>query len=51
MGERTGRLVEGLDADLLAVEGNPAADITALREVRLVVSRGQTVVVEPAPER
>ena len=41
----------GLDADLLAVEGNPAADITALRKVRLVVSRGQTWCVEPAPER
>ena len=51
IGERTGRLAGGLDADLLAVEGSPAADITVLREVRLVVSRGQVVVSEPAAGR
>jgi imidazolonepropionase-like amidohydrolase len=43
LGERTGRLATGLDADLLAVDGDPAADITALRDVRLVVSRGRAV--------
>jgi imidazolonepropionase-like amidohydrolase len=46
---RTGRLAAGLDADLLAVTGDPAADITALRDVRLVVSRGRAVVGAAAP--
>ena len=41
--ERTGRLQAGLDADLLIVEGNPLQDITALRSVRTVVSRGREV--------
>jgi imidazolonepropionase-like amidohydrolase len=40
---RTGRLAVGLDADLLAVGGDAGADITALRDVRLVVSRGREV--------
>jgi len=44
LGDRTGRLAIGLDADLLAVVGDPVADITALRDVRLVVSRGREVV-------
>jgi imidazolonepropionase-like amidohydrolase len=44
---RTGRLAVGLDADLLAVDGDPATDITALRDVRLVVSRGRTVIAPP----
>jgi imidazolonepropionase-like amidohydrolase len=44
LGGRTGRLAAGLDADLLAVDGDPLADITALRHVRLVVTRGREVV-------
>jgi imidazolonepropionase-like amidohydrolase len=43
LGERTGRLAPGLDADLLAVAGDPLADLTALRDVVLVVSRGREV--------
>ena len=43
LGGRTGRLAPGLDADLLAVAGDPQAEITALRDVRLVVSRGREV--------
>jgi imidazolonepropionase-like amidohydrolase len=43
LGDRTGRLAAGLDADLLIVDGDPVADLTALRAVRLVVSRGREV--------
>nr|WP_246324940.1 amidohydrolase family protein [Petropleomorpha daqingensis] len=45
LADRTGRLAPGLDADLLAVVGDPLADLTALREVRLVVSRGREAVL------
>jgi imidazolonepropionase-like amidohydrolase len=38
---RIGRLAPGLDADLIAVAGDPLADVTAVRDVRLVVSRGR----------
>lgn len=34
--DRTGRLGAGLDADLLIVGGDPAADMSALRDVRVV---------------
>lgn len=43
LGDRTGRLAPGLDADLPAVEGDPLADPAALRTVRLVVARGRPV--------
>jgi imidazolonepropionase-like amidohydrolase len=39
----TGRLAAGYDADLLVVAGDPTTDITALRNVRTVVSRGRVV--------
>jgi imidazolonepropionase-like amidohydrolase len=51
LGERTGRLAPGLDADLLAVGGDPLSDITALRDVRLVVSRGREVAAAGVPAR
>lgn len=38
---RTGRLRAGLGADLLLVGGDPTTDITAILDVRIVVSRGQ----------
>jgi imidazolonepropionase-like amidohydrolase len=47
LGNRTGRLREGLDADLLMVHGNALDDITALRHVRTVISRGRAV--DPPP--
>jgi imidazolonepropionase-like amidohydrolase len=41
---RKGRLVPGLDADLLLLDGDPIADITMLRNVEAVYLRGQRVV-------
>jgi imidazolonepropionase-like amidohydrolase len=40
---RTGMLQAGLDADLLIVQGDATADVAALHDVRLVVSRGRLV--------
>jgi imidazolonepropionase-like amidohydrolase len=54
LGDRTGRLRPGLDADLLVVGGDPLADVTALRDVRLVVARGRVHVPgrdEDRPDR
>lgn len=39
-GERTGRLAPGLDADVVVIDGDPAADIRALTRVRLTIKRG-----------
>ena len=44
---RTGRLRAGIDADLLLVNGDPVIDITAIRDVRTVVSRGRIVSTYP----
>jgi imidazolonepropionase-like amidohydrolase len=41
--DRKGRLAEGFDADLLAVDGDPLADPTALLQVRAVFARGRRV--------
>ncbi|GIF70277.1 hypothetical protein Ais01nite_83120 [Asanoa ishikariensis] len=43
LGATKGRVAAGYDADLLAVAGNPASDITALREVRAVFRAGVRV--------
>jgi imidazolonepropionase-like amidohydrolase len=43
VGERKGRLAPGFDADLLAVDGDPLTDITALRAVAAVFRAGHRV--------
>lgn len=40
LGDRIGALAPGLDADIIAVEGDPATDIGALSRVRFVMRQG-----------
>ena len=47
LGDRIGRVRPGLLADLVAVDGDPGTDISALRRVRLVM-KGGVVVFENA---
>jgi len=44
MEERTGRVEEGLEADLVVVDRNPLKDITNVQDVLVVVSNGQVAV-------
>ena len=41
LGAVTGHLAPGYDADLIVVDGDPRADITALRRLRRVIARGR----------
>ena len=43
LGARKGRLAPGYDADLLAVTGDPTADLRALLQVRAVIRAGRRV--------
>ena len=41
MGDRIGRVAPGYEADLIAVDGDPVADITALQRVAFVMKAGR----------
>jgi imidazolonepropionase-like amidohydrolase len=41
--DRTGRIAEGFEADLILIPGNPLTHIEALQDVLLVMSNGQLV--------
>lgn len=43
MGDRIGTIAPGFEADLVAVEGNPLEDITAVRQVAFVMKGGRVV--------
>jgi imidazolonepropionase-like amidohydrolase len=43
LGHRKGRIAAGFDADILAVDGNPLADLAAIRRPRAVYAGGRAV--------
>jgi imidazolonepropionase-like amidohydrolase len=49
--DRAGTIAVGKDADLVLVDGDPLADITALSRIVTVLRNGQVVVARPAPGR
>lgn len=48
MDKEIGAVAPGMDADLIAVQGDPLKDVTALRHVVFVMKGGQVVKNEPA---
>jgi imidazolonepropionase-like amidohydrolase len=48
VGDRTGRIAPGYEADLVLVPGNPLQDVLALQDVLMVVSNG-TVALQRIP--
>jgi imidazolonepropionase-like amidohydrolase len=47
MGDKIGSLMPGMDADIIAVNGDPLADITALRRVVFVMKSGKVYKAPP----
>jgi imidazolonepropionase-like amidohydrolase len=48
MGDKIGSLKPGMEADIIAVDGDPLADITALRRVVFVMRSGKVYKAPPA---
>jgi imidazolonepropionase-like amidohydrolase len=51
MADRTGSVAAGFDADLIAVDGDPAADVRALERVSFVMKGGRVFKAPPAAGR
>jgi imidazolonepropionase-like amidohydrolase len=51
LSDSLGAIRAGLSADIIAVEGNPVADIGALTRVRFVMLRGRTVELPSTPAK
>lgn len=51
LGDQTGALEAGRDADVIAVDGDPLTDVAALQHVRFVMKAGAIVRNDPAPAR
>lgn len=50
VGDQTGSLAPGKSADFIVMRRNPLEDLTALRQLEIVVCRGR-VIKKPAPKR
>ena len=50
VGDQTGSLAPGKSADFIVMRHNPLEDLTALRQLEMVVCRGR-VIKKPAPKR
>jgi len=50
LGHRKGRLAPGFDADILAVDGDPIADLEALHRIRALYARGLAVPDATGPD-
>ncbi len=48
MGDRMGSLAPGMEADIIAVEGDPLKDIEAMRRVVFVMKGGKVFKSVPA---
>ena len=46
MSDRIGALAPGMEADLIAIDGDPTKDVSALRRVRFVM-KGGTIYRQP----
>ena len=49
LGDRIGSIAAGFEADIIAVDGDPSRDITAVRRVSFVMRGGRIVRDDGAP--